>query len=65
MKTIRYRQVIYRKPQYGSYGEYQVVDGRKVIGRFELLYQAQRVHPDAVPDKSALPPPSKPRRSRP
>lgn len=54
-KKIRFREVVSRKPQYGRYPEWQVVDGktRKIIGRFDLLRQAQAKHPDAVVDALA------------
>lgn len=52
MLTIRER---YRHRQgfpYGTRGdwcEYQVVDGRKVVGRFELLHEARNAFPRALP----------------
>jgi hypothetical protein len=39
---IRYRQVIARVPQYGRYGEYQVVLGRKILSRHDMMHQAER-----------------------
>lgn len=50
---IRYREVTTQKPFYGRYGEYQVVDGRKIIGRFDLREQALKIYPDATLDESA------------
>jgi hypothetical protein len=55
-KTIRYRHRCgYAKEAqgYASWTEYQVVENRKVIGRYDFLYQAMRAHPDALPDKTA------------
>lgn len=39
---IRYREVIVRRPFYGRFGEYQVVEGRKVISRQDLRSHAER-----------------------
>lgn len=39
---IRYREVIATKPAYGRFGEYQVVQGRKVIHRTDTREQAER-----------------------
>jgi hypothetical protein len=35
-----------------GWNEYQVVDGRKIVGRYDLLRQALEDYPDAVPDES-------------
>lgn len=42
---IRYRERVCASPKAGrrqSWGEYQVIDGRKVIARFDLRHQAEK-----------------------
>lgn len=54
---IRYREVISRSPVYGRYGEYQVINRQKIIGRFDFLSQAREAYPAAesmVPAKTVL-----------
>lgn len=54
-KKVRYRIRLNASPKEGhrqTWGEYQVVRGREVIGRYEMLEQALRAHPDAQPDAS-------------
>lgn len=49
-KIIRYRDRVQASRSAGlrqSWGEYQVVDGRKIVGRYDLLKQAVAAHPDA------------------
>jgi len=56
---IRQRDVICRKPVYGRFGEYQVVQGNRVLSRWDLRSQAERWCADkglriaAAGDKSA------------
>ena len=56
---IRLRSVVSRKPVYGRFDEYQVVSSRKIVGRFDMLPQAQRAYPSAEVDRSAMPRPQK------
>lgn len=54
--AIRYRDRVQSSPPRGmrqSWGEYQVVEGRKIVGRFDLLSQARKEYPDAVAEASA------------
>jgi len=54
-KKIRYRERVNSSPPEGrrqSWGEYQVVEGRRVIGRYDLLEQAKKAHPEATEDES-------------
>lgn len=39
---IRYREVIATKPAYGRFGEYQVVQARKILFRADIKAQAER-----------------------
>ena len=51
---IRYREVIAKRPVYGRFSEYQVVSRAKIVGRFDLLSQAQRQYPGAELDSSVI-----------
>jgi hypothetical protein len=49
-KKIRYRERRNASPKEGhrqAWDEWQVTDGKKVIGRYDLLSQATAAHPDA------------------
>ncbi len=49
-KTLRFRRRTNASPKEGrrqAWEEWQVVDGRKVIGRYDLRSQALKAHPDA------------------
>lgn len=49
----RHRRGYVREAQgYSGWTEYQVVDGRRVVARFDLLEQAVKKYPDAKPDVS-------------
>ena len=37
---IRFRQIMYQKPTYGRFDEYQVVEGRKILSRHDLEWHA-------------------------
>jgi hypothetical protein len=50
-KKLRYRRRINASPPPGlrqAWDEYQVWQGRKIIGRYDFREQALRDHPDAV-----------------
>ena len=50
-KKIRLRQRrghVKEAGRYMAWEEYQVVDGRRVVGRFDFVYQALEAHPAAV-----------------
>jgi hypothetical protein len=40
--TLRYREVIVKRPFYGRFPEYQVVLGRKILWRADTRAQAER-----------------------
>ncbi len=51
MKKIRYRERHNASPKEGhrqAWDEYQVLDGRKIIGRYDTEAQAKKAHPDAM-----------------
>jgi len=56
MVKIRYRSrrgYVREAAAYTGWNEYQVVDGRRVIARYDTLKQALRRHPGAQVDASA------------
>jgi hypothetical protein len=57
-KKIRVRERCGYSKEAGGHAawvEYQVVDGRKIVGRYELLSHATKAHPDAwVPPEHSL-----------
>lgn len=57
-KKIRIRERRNASPPAGTrqaWDKVQVVESRKVIGRYDLITQALKAHPDAVPDQSCNP----------
>ena len=54
-KRLRFRERHNGSPKEGmrqEWDEWQVVEGRKVIGRYDLRSQALKVHPDAKCEKN-------------
>lgn len=62
IKLRRRRGYLREAMGYTAWDEYQVWGGRRIVGRYELLSQAQRDHGDAAVDRSALPEPAPKRR---
>ena len=57
-KTIRLRRRTQSSPRVNhaqEWHEYQVVEGRKILGRYDFLSQALSSHPEATPDESCNP----------